>query len=116
MHGKTKCKHLGMMLMTGMKEPLDYLQLVGSVDQYKDVRRTRCKWDLLSSHDTDRGLINLRGLSGMHGKTKCKHLGMMLMTGMKEPLEDPTGPGRKTSIKIDVEIRRTDYPGFLKNY
>jgi hypothetical protein len=40
----------------------------------------------------------------------------MLMTGMKEPLEDPTGPGRKTSIKIDVEIRRTDYPGFLKNY
>jgi len=52
----------------------------------------------------------------MHGKTKCKHLGMMLMTGMKEPLEDPTGPGRKTSIKIDVEIRRADYPGFLKNY
>lgn len=39
---------------------------------------------------------------------------MMLATGKKEPLEDPTGPGRKTSIKIDVEIRRTDYPGLLK--
>ena len=39
---------------------------------------------------------------------------MMLTTGKKEPLEDPTGPGRKTSIKIDVEIRRTDYPSLLK--
>ena len=36
--------------------------------------------------------------------------------GNEGTVEDPTGPGRKTSIKIDVEIRRTDYPGLLKNY
>lgn len=47
--------------------------------------------------------------------TKCEHLGKML-TETKEPSDgDPTGPRRKTSIKIDVEVRRIDYPSFLKN-